>query len=69
MAPETLSPAGVYCQCFRIVWVIYGWSVAVFTLNDFMGRIEKGLNIFFMAFLAILLAPVFYLEVFPFIGT
>ena len=37
MAPEALSPAGIYCQGFRVVGMIDGRPVAVFTLYDCMG--------------------------------
>ena len=37
MAPEALSPAGIYCQGFRVVGMIDGRPVAVFTLYDRMG--------------------------------
>jgi len=37
MTPETKVPAGIYCQCFRIIGMINGRTVAVFTLNIFMG--------------------------------
>jgi hypothetical protein len=37
VAPETLGPAGIYCQGFRVIRMIYCRSVAVFTLYDRMG--------------------------------
>ena len=37
MASEALSPAGIYCQGFRVVRVVNCRSVAVFTLDDLMG--------------------------------
>jgi hypothetical protein len=67
MAPEALGSAGIYCQGFRVIGMINCRSVAVFTLYDRMGRIEYGFYVLFMAFLAILPASVFYLEVLPFI--
>ena len=37
MAPEALTPAGIYCQSFRVIGMINGRPVAVFTLYDRMG--------------------------------
>jgi hypothetical protein len=37
VAPEALGPAGIYCQGFRVIGMIDGRPVAVFTLYDCMG--------------------------------
>jgi hypothetical protein len=65
VAPEAQIPAGIYGKSFRIIGMVNGRAMAIFTLDYGMGRIYYGFIIFLMTFLAILPALVFNLEIYP----